>query len=187
MAPDEGGESGRPPRHLIVGHVTKPHGTKGEVFVWPLTDSPAETFETGRELLLGDDEGRLDDDAATLTIERARPFKRGLLVKYETLDDRSAVESLAGCYLWLAIDELGELEEGELFYHQLLGATVLTPDGSTVGTVREVYETEPAHLLEVRSAAGRTHLIPFSERIVREIDPAAARIVVDPPPGLLEL
>jgi len=175
------------PRHLIVGHVTKPHGTRGEVFVWPLTDRPDDVFEPGRRLLLGDADGGLDEDPKSLTIERTRPFKRGLLVKLESLEDREAVEPLAGCYVWLAVDELGELEEGELFYHQLLGAEVVTAAGDRVGTVREVYETEPAHLLEVRSPDGRTHLIPFSERIVRDVNAQAARIVVDPPPGLLEL
>jgi len=184
---DAAGQEGDGPRHLIVGHVTKPHGTKGEVFVWPLTDRPELTFEPGREVLVGDTEGELGPEIESLVIERTRPFKRGLLVKYEALDDRESVDALAGRYLWLAVDELSELEEGEVFYHQLLGAEVVTADGEPVGTVREVYETMPAHLLEVRSASGRTHLIPFSERIVREVDAAAARIVIDPPAGLLEL
>ena len=26
------------PAYLVVGHVNKAHGTKGELFVWPLTD-----------------------------------------------------------------------------------------------------------------------------------------------------
>jgi 16S rRNA processing protein RimM len=184
--PDGAGE--RPaPSHLVVGHVSKPHGTKGELFVWPLTDRPDEVLATGRSVLLGDADGGIDAEAAELVVERSRPFKRGELVKFEGLDDRNAVEDLAGRYLLAPIDRLAELEEGEVYYHQLLGAEVVTADGQTVGRVREVFETEPAHLLEVKSDDGKIHLVPFAERIVKQVDVSAGRIVIEPPPGLLDL
>ena len=37
---------GHPP-FLVVGHVNKVHGTKGELFVWPLTDYPGSHFTPG--------------------------------------------------------------------------------------------------------------------------------------------
>jgi 16S rRNA processing protein RimM len=175
------------PSHLVVGHVSKPHGTKGELFVWPLTDRPNEVLAAGRSVILGDADGAVDDDAAELVVERSRPFKRGELVKFAGLDDRNAVEDLAGRYLLVPIDRLGALDEGEVYYHQLLGAEVVTADGQTVGRVREVYETEPAHLLEIKADDGRVHLVPFAERIVKQVDVSAGRIVIKPPPGLLDL
>ena len=185
---DGAGGRGTAPDHLIVGHITKPHGTKGEVFVWPLTDRPAEVFAAGRSLLLGDAEGALDASAAAPVIEgEPRPFKRGLLVKFEGLDDRNAVDDLGGRYLLVPTREVPPLEEDEVFYHQLLGLRVETVDGEPVGTVREVFETEPTHLLEVRSDGGKLHLIPFATRIVKTVDVEGGRIVIKPPPGLLEL
>jgi 16S rRNA processing protein RimM len=59
-------------------------------------------------------------------------------------------------------------------------------DGSLVGRVREVFDTEPAHLLEVKGVDG-VHLIPFTEQVVKEVDAGSRRIVIDPPEGLLEL
>jgi 16S rRNA processing protein RimM len=184
--PDGGGE--RPsPDHLVVGHVSKPHGTKGELFVWPLTDRPDEVFGPGRSVLLGDEQGELSEDSAELVVERSRPFKRGVLLKFEGVEERADIEAFAGRYLLVPTGGLAALEEGEVFYHQLLGAEVVTADGETVGRVREVFETAPAHLLEVKSEDGKVHLIPFSERIVKKVDVEAARIVIKPPPGLLEL
>jgi 16S rRNA processing protein RimM len=78
------------------------------------------------------------------------------------------------------------LEEGEVYYHQLLGLEVVTLGGEVVGCVREVYETEPAHLLEVKGPE-RSHLIPFVKRIVKQVDLAAGRLLIEPPPGLLEI
>lgn len=176
------------PSHLVVGHVTKPHGTKGEVFVWPLTDNVLEVFAEGRGLLVGDEHGKLDGEfAEPLFIESAREFKRGVLVKFKDLHDRSAVEEFAQRYLLSPVSELAPLEEDELYYHQLLGMKVVTKDGQTVGNVREVYETEPAHLLEVKSEDGKLHLIPFAERIVKKVDVESGAIVIAPTPGLLEI
>jgi len=176
------------PTHLVVGHVTKPHGTKGELFVWPLTDHVAEVFAEGRALRLGDEHGSLDGEREeSLVIESTREFKRGVLVKFSGRGDRNAVEDLAQRYLLAPIEELAPLEQDEVYYHQLLGMRVVTRNGEDVGSVQEVYETYPAHMLEVKSEAGRVHLIPFAERIVKKVDTESGQIVITPPPGLLEI
>lgn len=175
------------PERLVVGHVAKVHGNRGEVFVWPLTDRPETVFGTGRELLLGDEQGGAEDEPSLLVVEQAREFKRGLLVKLAGVDTRTQAEALARRYLLVPVAALDPLEDGEIYYHQLLGAAVETVAGEVVGRVREVYETEPAHLLEVEGPGGKRHLVPFTERVVRQVDAGARRVVIDPPPGLLEL
>lgn len=180
------GASREVPEHLVVGQVTKAHGTRGEVLVWPLTDSEEEVFAAGSELVLGDAEGELGPSPEPLTVERARPFRRGLLVKFEEIEDRTRAEEVARRYLLASTEQLAPLTEGEVFYHQLLGLEVFTTEGWHVGRVREVYDAEPADLLEVKGER-RLHLIPFLERIVREIDLEGGRLVIDPPPGLLDV
>ncbi|MBI4409816.1 MAG: hypothetical protein HY561_08925, partial [Gemmatimonadetes bacterium] len=71
------------PEHLVVGHVSKPHGTRGEVFVWPLTDRPEVIFADDAEVLLGGEQGQPGEAPETLRVERSRPFKRGLLIKFD--------------------------------------------------------------------------------------------------------
>lgn len=185
--PDADGGGRGDPEYLIVGHMAKPHGTKGELFVWPLTERPSDTFAPGRLLYLGDGEGGLEEPVEALVVERARPFKRGQLVKFTQRDDRNAVAELVGRYLLLPLAELAPLAEDEVFYHQLLGMAVVTVGGDLVGQVREVYETDPADLLEVRAGDGRLRLIPFTKRVVKAVDVVDGRMVIDPPAGLLEL
>jgi 16S rRNA processing protein RimM len=185
--PQDAGERTTSPEHLVVGHISKAHGTRGEVFVWPLTDRPDEVFVPGRALLLGNQEGALPPDAPSVVIESSRPFKGGILVKFEELGARTEADPVAQRYLLLPVSDLLPLAEDELFYHELLGCVVETVSGERVGIVREVFETEPNHLLEVKSDDGRLHLVPFAKRIVREIDRAGRRVVIDPPEGLLEL
>lgn len=175
------------PEHLVVGHLAKAHGTKGELFVWPLTDAPEDVFVDGMELLLGDEDGTLDEPAQALIVEQSRPFKRGELVKFEDVDDRNAAEALAGRYVLALREALSPPDDDEVYYHELLGLMVVTADGTEVGTVREVYELEPADMLEVKSPDGRLRLIPFAARIVQEVDVEGGRLVIDPPEGLLQL
>jgi len=183
---DDGPAPADEPEHLIVGHVARAHGIRGEVLVSPLTDEVDDVYAPGRELTLGDEDGELDADAPALVVQRSRPYRNGLLVKFEGYDDRTSVEPLAHRYLLAPIESLRPLEEGEVFYHQLLGCEVVTVDGEVVGRVREVYDAEPADLLDVKGD-GRSVLIPFVERIVEEVDVEAGRIVINPPPGLFDL
>lgn len=175
------------PRFLVVGHMNKPHGTKGEFFVWPLTDHPEGTFAPGVLLHPGGAESQAPDpDLAPLHVARARPFQRGYLVAFQEVHDRDEAELLSGCYLYRDIEELEPLAEGELFYHQMLGLEVTTVEGRDVGRVVEVYELRPADVLEVSDGRRRV-LIPFTESIVVRVDVDAGRLVIDPPEGLLDL
>ncbi|HUF49687.1 MAG TPA: ribosome maturation factor RimM [Longimicrobiales bacterium] len=185
MSPGTGDRAA--PEHLVVGHISKAHGTKGELFVFPLTDRRDDVFVPGHELLLGDEDGLLSDDARIVRIEAARPFKRGVLVRFDGVATRADADTCARRYLLAPTAALPPLEEGEVFYHELLGMSVNTIDGTHVGRVREVYETVPNHLLEVLSDGGKLHLIPFAAHIIRNVDRDGARITIDPPAGLLEL
>ncbi len=180
-------DDGKHPEYLVVGHVSKAHGTKGEIFVWPLTDRVDLVFEPGREVQVEASEDPATESYDPLTIESVRPFKRGLLVKFSGLDDREVVAGLSQRYLQIPMGEVSPLEEGEVFFHQLIGLQVVTADGDTVGTVREIYETGPTHLLEVRRESGGQVLIPFTERVVRKIDVEGGTMTIKPPPGLLEM
>jgi 16S rRNA processing protein RimM len=175
------------PSHLAVGHLARAHGTKGEVFVWPLTDQPDAVFAPGRTLWVGDAEGQRLEPEQTVEVFAVRPFKRGLLVSFRGLLDRTAVEPLSGQYLMAPRTTLAPPEADELWYHQLLGMRVETMDGEVVGTVREVYEAAPADLIEVEARDGGRILVPATKRIVRRFDPAERVLVIDPPEGLLEL
>jgi 16S rRNA processing protein RimM len=171
---------------LIVGEIRKAHGIKGECFVSPATDDVAGVYCKGRSLLLGDSEGRPDDSGLALTVVGARLFKGGLIVRFEDVRDRNAAEVLRGRTLLISPEEARPLEAGEFFLHDLVGLEVRTTEGELVGRVVEVYESGAGHMLEVDDGThGR--LIPFNERIVREVDVQAGRIVIEAIPGLLDL
>lgn len=174
------------PDYLVVGHLNRVHGIRGEFYVWPLTDHPDTTYRAGVRFRVSDATGDRPSDALpTLEVEGVRPYKRGFLVKFVEIDDRTEAERLRGRYLLRPFEEAEEPDEDELFYHQLLGMQVETVDGDELGTVREVYEVGHADLLEIRGVRGVLH-VPLLASVVREVDVEEKRMVLDPPEGLLD-
>jgi 16S rRNA processing protein RimM len=78
----------------------------------------------------------------------------------------------------------------EFHDHQLIGLTVVTVSGELVGTVTDVLHVGQ-DLLAVTPAPGTSRraevLVPFVAAIAVEVDLAGGRLVIDPPPGLLDL
>lgn len=151
-----------------------------------LTDAPAEVFSAGRRLYVGTASGDPDPDAATLTVERARPRPDGkLIVHFLTVPDRTEAERWRGRYLLAPRDELRPLAPGEVYLHELSGMQVLLPSGETLGDVQGVYELPQGIAFEVRHD-GRDVVIPLQEGFVQQMDRATRRITVTLPPGFLD-
>jgi 16S rRNA processing protein RimM len=172
-------------RFLIVGVVHKPHGIKGELSVRVETDHPDAVFAAGKTLLLGDARGT--PTGGRITVERARPFKGGLLLKaVEHTGRDAAVDALRGATLLIPAGEAAPLEEHEAFVHQLIGLRVRA-GGEAVGTVAEVYDAPAGWYLGVAREGRKELLVPFVREMIRRVDPAEGVVEVELPEGLLDL
>jgi 16S rRNA processing protein RimM len=174
------------PTHLAVGLLKKPHGLKGDVIIYPLTDAPEQVFVPGRVVAVLDKQGR-PAGPERLTVRRARPYGRAWLLHFEGIEDRTPLEALRERFLAIDVGEARPLAEGEFYLHELVGLAVQLKDKSPVGTVHSVYEAPQGYLLGVRSAEGKEHLLPFTPEFVRRVDRVEKLVIVTPPPGLLDL
>ena len=55
------------------------------------------------------------------------------------------------------------------------------------GVVTSIWDAGGRNLLVIEDTTGGEQLVPAVEPLLREVDLEARRIVVDPPPGLLDL
>ncbi|WP_131105195.1 ribosome maturation factor RimM [Ornithinimicrobium sufpigmenti] len=168
------------PDTYVVARVGKPHGLRGEVTVQVHTDEPERRFVTGA-VFATEPEG-----AGPLELATVRVHQGTYLLGFVGHTDRNAAEALRGTRL-LAPDADEPDDEDAWREEDLLGMGVVLTDGSTVGEVAALHLREVQDLLEVRTPDGRDLLVPFVEELVPEIDEDARRVVLDPPPGLLEL
>jgi 16S rRNA processing protein RimM len=111
-----------------------------------------------------------------------------LVLRFAGFDDRTAAESLRNILLIVETDPEEEPDDPDEYYdHQLVGLRVVTVDGHEVGTVAEMLHLPTQDVFAVKRPDGREVLIPFVEEIVPEVDLRERAVLVDPPPGLLEL
>ena len=167
---------------VVVGRIGRPHGIRGEVTVEVRTDAPDARFAPGS--VLGADPARV----GPLTVAAVRWHSGRLLLLVEGSHDRTSAEALRGIVLSAEVDDDEVPEDPEEFFdHQLRGLAVVTTDGTAIGVVDDVVHLPGQDLLSVRREGGREVLVPFVTEMVPEIDLGAGRVVIDPPPGLLNL
>ncbi|MFQ5549893.1 MAG: ribosome maturation factor RimM [Gemmatimonadales bacterium] len=170
--------------YLAVARIRKPHGLKGEVAVHVLTDDPAAVLAVGRRLVPLTEEGDVAGDP--LVIGKSRPFHRLWLLQFEGIDDRPAMERWRQRLLGVPSEELAPPGEDEIYVHEVAGTDVIVGE-DRVGAAVDLIDISGGRLIEVELGDGRTVMVPFRDPIVRSIDRKKRRIVIDPPPGLLEL
>jgi 16S rRNA processing protein RimM len=166
---------------IAVGRIGPARGVRGDVFVEPWTDVPAERFVPGAAL-------RTEPAAAgPLTVESANLASGKLVVHFAGIDDRAGAEQLRGVQLLIPAAERPVIADPDEYYDtDLIGLQARAVDGEPLGPVTDVVHAGGASYLVV-TVDGRDRLVPFVAAIVPTVDVAGGAVVVDPPPGLFEL
>lgn len=165
-----------------VGKIVNTRGIKGEVKVISVTDFPQERFATGAVLFA---QKEPSSDYLPLTVagySRRAPFDCLFFEDYPSINE---VEKLKGSALFILRDGLPELEDGDFYYYQIIGAEVYTDEGKRLGRIKEIL-SPGANDVWVIDNAGKDILIPYIKDVVRHVDVPAKRVTVHLIPGLID-
>ena len=172
--------NGRPPAGapedlIILGEVTRAHGTRGAVRVFPLTDFP--------EHLLALDHVFLVSGAAVrrVGVQEAMRSGRFVVMKFTGIDAPKDAEALRGATIQIPAADVLPLPPGQFYTFQVVGLAVRTPEGGDIGRVVEVLRTGSNDVYVVRTPAGEEILLPAVDTVVQRIDVAAGELVARPP------
>jgi len=168
---------------LVVGRLRKPHGLKGSLTLFPLTDHPDTVFAAGRAVWLVGVDG--EPVAGPVAIEWSRPYHREWLVKFAGAERREDIDPWRGLFLAVPADELPPPEGDEVYLHELDGFAVRLPDETPLGLVTAVYEMPAGLMIEVQGPR-REFLLPYRKEFVQSVDRPGRTLVVTPPEGLVE-
>ena len=165
----------------LVGQILKPHGISGEVKAYFDVDF-IEDYEDMESVFL-------------LRVNKLTPFSleefrsiapNQAVVRFQGIYDRTQAETLVGCEMYLPLSELPELEEGQFYYHEVIGYQVVDAKLGPLGTVRKIVEMPGNDLMEMEYE-GKEVLIPMSKTIVLGADHVGSILNTDLPEGLLEV
>jgi 16S rRNA processing protein RimM len=175
--PDRGAEG--PEKLIALGHVVKPHATRGELRL-RLFNPASTALAAGSRVVL-----RRGSERYERSVRGVRRHGQSLLLTLEGCESMSAAEALIGYELCVRQADLPPVGSGEIYHYELVGMTVVTTTGVEIGTVSEVMRVPSNDVCVVR-AGRREHLVPLIADVVKQLDRGQRRLVIDPLPGLLE-
>ena len=156
---------------ICVGHILGAHGIKGWVRIFSRT-SPRENIVNYSPWVI--EQG----DANTTVNVTGRTQGKNVIARLDGCDDRGQAEALTGCRILIAATQLPGLQAGDYYWADLIGLTVESLQGETLGVVSSMLETGADDVMVVKG--DRERLIPFViDDIVHEVDIKRQRLVVD--------
>lgn len=175
-------EPDRPTRHqalpefLVVGHIVRPHGVRGDLIV----ESRSETFrsiQAGGELYLGASEQ--PERVVSLRAHQGR-----YILHLEGYEDRDAAEQLRGAEVRIGLPEVEPLPEGVYYRWQIIGLRVIDQAGEGIGSIGDIIETGANDVYVVERAGVQDLLLPAIESVILAVDLEAGAVTVAVPEGL---
>ena len=159
-------------QHLMIGTVVKAQGIKGQVKIKPETDDPARFLTLKTVLVLR------DGNYQHVTIEDTDVREGFVYCCLDHADTRDHAETQRGWLLYVSREDAVTLPEDRYFVTDLLGCTVYSKQGETVGELQDILQPGSNDVYVIKTPGGRI-LLPALKRVVASIDVQARRIVVD--------
>ena len=162
-----------------VGKLGSTYGIRGWLRIYSSTEQAESIFDYQPWFL------KIKGRWQPTELENWRHHNHELIVKLKGVDDREAAQILANVEIGVDLSVFPQLEEGDYYWHDLIGCAVVNLEGYAMGTVTEMMETGSNDVLvvkaNVKDAFGKQErLIPFLyEQVVKRVDPATKTITVD--------
>ncbi len=153
---------------MSIGQITKPHGVKGEVKVFSLTDS-LEEFTALKKVYIDGVERKIT--SCKLQTDRA-------ILKIEGIDSMDEAEKYRNKYLKIHREDAKELPEDSYYIADLIDCKVFDTEGEELGTVYDVIETGSNDVYWVKGK--KEVLIPALKDIVVKVDIENNEIIIKP-------
>ncbi|HBW12472.1 MULTISPECIES: ribosome maturation factor RimM [Proteiniclasticum] len=155
-------------KFLTIGEITKPHGIKGEVKVFPLTDD-IQRFKKLKRVFIDGQEVKVS--YVTVGHDRA-------ILRLEGVDSVEEAEKLRKKLLVVPREEAVKLEEDSYFIEDLKDCTVYDEEGLELGKVADVIQTGANDVYWIKKP--KELLIPAIRDVVLSVDVEAEKIIIKP-------
>ncbi|MBD8068322.1 ribosome maturation factor RimM [Bacillus sp. PS06] len=165
-----------------VGKIVNTHGIKGEVRVISKTDFADERYRVGNDLYLFLPEQK---EPLHVVVKSHRTHKQFDLLEFEGYSDVNLVERFKNAIIKVPEEQLTDLNDGEYYFHQIIGCTVITDTGDEIGKITEILTPGANDVWVIKGKNGKEILIPYIDDIVKQINIEEKMITIEVMEGLL--
>ncbi|MCD6662370.1 MAG: ribosome maturation factor RimM [Comamonas sp.] len=168
-----------------VGRIGEAWGVKGWFKVFAHSSEPEALLSAREWFLLPASHGPKCpfDGTVRLAVREVREHGGVLVAQAEGIDDRAVAEQLRGARIHVARSAFPVPQDGEYYWVDLIGLTVVNREGVALGVVRELMPSGPQTTLvlegEPQDGKPCQRLIPFVSAFVDQVDLKARRMTVD--------
>ncbi|QOL26934.1 ribosome maturation factor RimM [Thalassotalea sp. LPB0316] len=168
---------------ITLGKVGSVYGIKGWLKIHSFTENAEDIFDYSPWSL------KLGGKVQSVTVTDWRKHNNGLIAKFDGVDDRDLAQSFVSYEIAVDQSVLPELPEGDFYWRDLIGMTVVTEQGYNLGEVTDLMETGANDVLVVKANRNdgfgkKERLIPYLfEQVVKTVDATNKQITVDWDPG----
>ncbi len=160
------------PVYLEVGRLRRPHGLQGETLLEVFSYNLG-YFEVGKTVYIG-------KSHQPMVVEFVRPHNQMLLVRFQGITSPEEASYITNSLVYIPMDQLEPLPEGEYYFYQLIGLEGFTEKGEELGVLTEIIQTGAVPVYVVTSQDGTEQLFPAIPEVVKKIDLKANKIVLKP-------
>ncbi len=164
-----------------AGKIIGVHGLRGDLKVYPHSEDPEALLAANRVKLVAPGQS-----AELYPVACSRLHKGRVLLRLKGLEHISKVEHLVGALIHLPYDELPSLDEGEHYWYQIEGMSVVDRSLGDLGTLKS-YFTTAAHDTWVVDGPFGEVMVPVVDAFIGEINLDEETIQVDLPEGLVNI
>jgi 16S rRNA processing protein RimM len=163
-----------------LGYVVKPHGVKGEIQLMLDVDNPA-YYKKFESVFL-----EINQKLVPFFISNIQISNSFAIIKFEDIDSFDQADELVSAQAYLPLQFLPPLEEGQFYYHQVIGYQVKDEKHGLLGEVEDIVSL-PQHEIFVFRHQGKEVLAPLNDLVIKKVDHTNKVLEVSLPEGLLEL
>ena len=176
---------------IELGRIQEAWGIKGWVRILPHSADTSALLESS-EWFLQPPEARFARGFSAFAgvvrvgIAEIKTHSDGIVARLEGLDDRTGAEALKGVRINVPRSAFPATPEGEYYWVDLIGLSVINREGLHMGVVRDLMPTGPNSVLVMEytdTIDGKEQIaermIPFVGAYVDDVDLKARRITVD--------
>ncbi len=166
----------------MLAVLMRARGLRGELFAKSMGSHP-DRFTAGLPVTLTSPGEQQERPAE---VEHSWVHNGRLVLKFQGVNSRNDAEVIQGWEVRIPAEARPPAPEGQHYLSDLVGCTVLTPEGRLLGPVTGWQDHGGPALLEVTDE-GNEILIPLVPEICLEVDVEGRRIVAALPEGLEDL
>lgn len=165
---------------LEIGRIIRPQGLAGRLKVLSYLESQ-DALDALAEVFIG----RKAHEVTAFPLHAVQKGREFFILTLGGIEDKETASKSVGSSVWMPSTAMKELPDGEYYWHEIIGLTVVTEEGRILGKIESVFPTGSNDVYVCRGAEKEV-LLPAIGDVILNIDRDRGIMMVRLMKGLTE-